>query len=391
MANNNYRENTMRMYFGREQSNPKDKEVFNFFRKNGITSDMLLSMYREGKEFSVFAKFRDEKDLMETVMRLPATVDFEYDNGNKASIAVSVAGKQFRYVRIFGLPPEVEDRDIAKEFQKYGVIHHMVREKYGAETGYPIWSGVRGVHMEILRDIPASMHVGHMQARIYYDGLQAKCFICGSTDHMKAGCPKRSTTVNDRLRKAAAVDVRVGAGAAGVSGGDGVVVAAAVGCDGATGVSGGADCADTGDSAVVNSYKDTLLGIKPRDIGLVGVKSAESTSGMVVLTKKSFTVAKPNEAILDDAQQDKLHEEGKQVPESEKNDPEFTTVVNRKRGRTGKGEGQKDTDSDQSSTEADHNNSDQALQVPATPVLSELQGVKTRSKNKQLKTIQGDL
>lgn len=85
----------MRMYFGRVLMAPKDKEVFSFFRKNGISSDILLSMYQEGKEFSVFAKFREEKVLMDTVARLPTSIRFDYDNEDTALIAISVAGKQF--------------------------------------------------------------------------------------------------------------------------------------------------------------------------------------------------------------------------------------------------------------------------------------------------------
>lgn len=378
MATNGYRENTMRMYFGRELTNPKDKEVFNFFKKNGIKSDMLLSMYREGKEYSVFAKFRDERVLKETLTRLPATVAFEYDNGDKVSIAISIAGKQFRYVRIFGLPPEVEDREIAKELQKFGIIHHMVREKYGADTGYPIWSGVRGVHMEILRDIPASMHIGHMQARIYYDGLQVKCFICGSTDHVKANCPKRSSTVNDRLRKVVGDDSRAGAVAAGVRD-DGVVAAVAEGHDGVAG--GAAGDAGPGETVTATSYKDTLLGVKPRDIGLIGLKPSAGSSGMVVLTKNS------DQANSTDIQHETVR--SKQVSESNEMESEFV-VVNRKRGRTPKRAGQKETDSDLSSTEADHNCSEKATTVPMTPVISELQGARTRSKSKQLKTDEGE-
>lgn len=399
MANNGFRANTLRMYFGREQVAPKDKEVFNFFRKNGITSDMLLSMYKEGKEFSVFAKFREEKVLMETVMRLPASIDFEYDNGNKTTIAISVAGKQFKYVRIFGLTPEVEDKDIAKEFQKFGIIHHMVREKYGADTGYPIWSSVRGVHMEILRDIPASMHVGHMQARIYYEGLQVKCFICGSTGHLKANCPKRSS-VNDRLRSAGdstgagAIDVaeggQNGGGAVG-NNADGAVVTSMVGdsvvtdtagcfgtvAEAATDLTSNASSvhASNADGGLANSYRNTLLGAVLKSG--ISKESLPSTSGMVVLNKKGSSVPLPKGESASNNQE----------PESENTDMECEfTVVNRKRGRPAKTQGQKETDSDFSSTEADQNNSDKASAVPDTPVISELQTVRTRSKSKQLKS-----
>lgn len=92
---------------------------------------------------------------------------------------------------------------MASALSKYGKVHQLVRERYGAESGYPIMNGVRGAHMEMSSAVPSQLRVLHFQVRIFYEGMQSKCFTCGSPDHVKQNCPKRQT-VNDRLKTARA-------------------------------------------------------------------------------------------------------------------------------------------------------------------------------------------
>ncbi|XP_055589326.1 uncharacterized protein LOC129741612 [Uranotaenia lowii] len=101
-----------------------------------------------------------------------------------------MASKLFRYIRIFNLPPETEDKEIAAAMSRYGKIHQFVRERYPAEYEYPVYSGIRGVHMELEKEIPASLFIGHFRARIYYDGLKNRCFLCKAEGHLKVDCPK---------------------------------------------------------------------------------------------------------------------------------------------------------------------------------------------------------
>lgn len=50
--------------------------------------------------------------------------------------------------------------------------------------------------MEVTKEIPPQVRVRHFQARIYYEGMINKCFICKSADHIKANCPRRNATQN---------------------------------------------------------------------------------------------------------------------------------------------------------------------------------------------------
>ena len=62
------------------------------------------------------------------------------------------------YVRIYGLPPEVADRKVASVLGKYGKVKRIVREKIPAELGLDAYTGVRGVYMDVKKEIPSSLH-----------------------------------------------------------------------------------------------------------------------------------------------------------------------------------------------------------------------------------------
>ena len=123
--------------------------------------------------------------------RLGPKTTFSYSDGTLANVTVGDAGGVSKYVRIFGLPPEVEDDRIEETLRKYGKVQQLYRERYPEETGFPIWNGVRGVFMEVMDAIPAQVCIQGIKARIYYEGLSNKCFVCGSTDHVKANCKVR--------------------------------------------------------------------------------------------------------------------------------------------------------------------------------------------------------
>lgn len=194
------REFTIKLRFGAEARNPNNAEIFKFFNKQGWTSEDLSAMYRD--DHSVFVRFKTEPMMRGALTKLGPKVKFDYDNGTSLEVQVQAAAGTFKYVRIFGLPPEVDDRHIVTTMSKYGAIQQLVRERYSVETGFPIWNGVRGLHIELVSEIPAQLTIQHCKARIYYDGLQNKCFGCGALDHLKATCPKRNS-VNKRLAAAA--------------------------------------------------------------------------------------------------------------------------------------------------------------------------------------------
>lgn len=194
--------NSLRLRFERGSAEPADADIFAFMRdKMKLRSSDLLSMYKEKSTMSVIIKFKTEEDMVKSLERLPGTMDFVIDKYRSCKVTLSAANSVVRYVRLFNLPPEVEDKEIWTVMSRFGNIQRLVRETYGAETGYPIWNSVRGCYIELKEgeEIPATVNVRNMRARVYYEGLVNKCYQCGSTEHIKVDCPQRRT-VNERLR-----------------------------------------------------------------------------------------------------------------------------------------------------------------------------------------------
>lgn len=196
----NVHANSLKIHFGSKSKMPSDKEIFSFFRKRKWEPDMLCAMFREAREFCVYVKFQSEEIMRTELIKCSTSENFTYDDGSVTPVTFSTAKGDFRYVRLFSLPIEVEDKHVASALSKYGKVHQLVREKYGVDTGYPILNGVRGAHMEMSTAVPSQLRVQHFQARVFYEGMQSKCFTCGNPDHVKQNCPKRQT-VNDRLKQ----------------------------------------------------------------------------------------------------------------------------------------------------------------------------------------------
>lgn len=183
------KELTIRIHFDAGQRKPKDAEIFKFFRDHEWKCEELAAMYRE--DHSVYIKFQSMELMRKALLRLGPKTTFRYADGTETETTVMDAGGILQYVRIFGLTPEIGDDEIKKEMDKYGKVKQSCREKYGTESGYPIWNGVRGVFMEVRKELPPQIKVSGKIARVYYEGLRDKCFGCGSEGHRKVDCPER--------------------------------------------------------------------------------------------------------------------------------------------------------------------------------------------------------
>lgn len=187
---------TLRLSFGEGARIPTDKEVFEFFRKQNWKSGDLSAFYRE--QNLIFVRFKNQRLAGNALNSLGSVILFEYGDGKKGQVFVNDANVVYKYVRLFGLPPEVNDVDIETSLEKFGKVQYLVRERYAAETGYPIWNGNRGAYMELVKEIPSSLEVGGVSARVFYDGQTSSCFKCGSHDHLKVNCSRRKMK-NNRL------------------------------------------------------------------------------------------------------------------------------------------------------------------------------------------------
>lgn len=186
--------NCVKVQFTVSSKMPTDSEIFGFFQKRGWLADSLVAMFRAPREHCVYVKFKTEELMTAALLGCPPSETFLYESGETTQVFFSTGRGNFRYVRLFGLPVEVDNKHVVSVLEKYGKIHQTVRERYGADTGYPILNGVRGIHMEISKEIPCQLHVQHFQLRVFYEGIVSKCYSCGSAEHIKVDCPKRKSS-----------------------------------------------------------------------------------------------------------------------------------------------------------------------------------------------------
>lgn len=169
MADTELRAKSLRIRFERGVPEPADSEIFKFMKsKMGLNSEKLLSMYKDKSETSIIVKFKKEEDMRNTLSDLPGTMVFEYSKYESTEVKLPSANAIVRYIRLFNLPPEVDDREISVVMQRYGKVVRLVREKYGEETGFPIWTSVRGVYVELKEgiEVPATVFIRNLRARV---------------------------------------------------------------------------------------------------------------------------------------------------------------------------------------------------------------------------------
>lgn len=186
--------NTLAFRFPPGAPAPTLVDIARFVKNLDADLDSMETSYKLAEERCVCVKFKSLDDMKEAQSQIPEIVFFRYSNGEKVEVKTTVAGCCTKYVRIFDLPPEVPDSEIAAVLGRYGVVKRMIREKFPADLGLNMFTGVRGVYLDIKKVVPASLYFLNRKGRIFYEGLKQKCFLCREEGHLKADCPQRENS-----------------------------------------------------------------------------------------------------------------------------------------------------------------------------------------------------
>lgn len=199
------KKNTLVFEFPKDAMGPSLFEMSRFGKKLTADRTMMDTCYRNADEKSIYIRFKTAEAFNDAVLYNGEIHTFEYNDGSTVQVKMAVAGGMYKYVRIFNLPPEVSDDDIGRVLARYGKIRKQVREKFPPECEFDVYSGIRGVYMDIQKPIPASLFIRNSKARIYYEGFKNRCFHCKADDHLKVNCPQLQEG-----QKGAAAELRKG-------------------------------------------------------------------------------------------------------------------------------------------------------------------------------------
>lgn len=200
--------NTLMFRFPDGATGPSVVEMARFAKSFDADKFTMESVYKISEERCLCIKFMNERSMKDALMQNPEKHVFEYSNGEKVQITMSVAGGCSKYIRIFDLPPEVPDQEISLVLSKYGVVRRMVRERFPAQLELDLTTGVRGVYIEAKKEIPATLFFLNRRGRVYYEGVKHKCFLCKEEGHLKAECPRNKA--NQKKANDAMVETSAG-------------------------------------------------------------------------------------------------------------------------------------------------------------------------------------
>lgn len=183
------KKNTLVFEFPKEAPGPSLIEMSRFVKCFRAERENMDTCYRNADEKCIYIRFKTVESFNNAVMDNPDAHTFRYSDGRTVQVKMSVAAGSYKYVRIFNLPPEIEDDEIGRVLVKYGKIKKLIREKFPPECELDLYTGIRGAYMDVQKPIPAALFIGSAKTRIFYEGLKNRCFHCKADDHMKYNCP----------------------------------------------------------------------------------------------------------------------------------------------------------------------------------------------------------
>ena len=183
--------NTIRFQFSHGQEKPDMGDICNFAKGLDADPGQMEAVYRIGEERSIFIKFRSEESMLHALNFNTEELIFHYANGKTAEVHMSDASEYIEYIRVYDLPPEVPDNELEKVLKKYGKVKRVIREKFPVELNLDACTGVRGIYMDVKKEIPTSLHFLNRKGNIFYDGNKGRCCLCKAEGHLVLSCPKR--------------------------------------------------------------------------------------------------------------------------------------------------------------------------------------------------------
>lgn len=180
---------TVRFQYPFGSTIPKEEEFTALLKEREVAEDHVDAIYSERKRRSILVKFKTQELADNFLDKAGYTISFKYSNDVKVDLKISDANVDVTMVRIFELPPEIEDDEVIEAFKTYGVVKTVMREHTNPRSGFAVYNGIRRIFMEITDEIPNLMSIDGVMRRVYYDGQTEICFRCQKEGHKRFACP----------------------------------------------------------------------------------------------------------------------------------------------------------------------------------------------------------
>ena len=177
--------------------------IAKFLKELETDLKVMETAYKTAHDRSLFIKFVSSEAMKASLERNSEPRKFVYTSGKLVEVRMSIAGVNMRYVRIFDLPPELNDDRLSAVLGEYGKVDRVVREKFPADLGLDhMHTGIRGVYMEVKKRIPPTINIVGLEGRVFYEDLKDTCFLCHTEGHRKNTCPQRRTSKTMKTNQA---------------------------------------------------------------------------------------------------------------------------------------------------------------------------------------------
>ncbi|KAJ4427105.1 hypothetical protein ANN_24720 [Periplaneta americana] len=204
------RKNTVKIVFTTEAQRPSALEIHNWIDGTlHITEDQIDMIQLNTLERSVYIKLVSAVHYDRLLNKYTDPVNFQYDNGTIVKVALQRADVNTVTVRLFNLPPEIDDKTVVQSLSPYGAVRHVRPEVWSTQYKYPVHNGVRAVRIEIKKHIPIKLVIAGYAVILHYPGQPQLCHICGEESHLRSQCPNKkfNLPVNITERKLLLSDV----------------------------------------------------------------------------------------------------------------------------------------------------------------------------------------
>lgn len=167
----------------------------------GITNDQVHTAYYDTDLCCFFVKLLNPVLLDKILMKFGGEAEFRYRDSSVSTVLIYNAEVEYKNVRVFNLPPEVENCYLKEVLTSYGDVKSIRNELWSKQHRLQCFSGVRSVEMHIRKNIPSNLMICGYKARISYEGQVGTCFLCNESGHERSECPNRAVVLKNSYQQ----------------------------------------------------------------------------------------------------------------------------------------------------------------------------------------------